>query len=201
MTFAPGIAVVLMAVLGASFVSTGCWSRKAKAAPAPAVIALPPPPAPSKPEPLPAPPTVESGEPVSSLPASPIETPIEPPKPFEPPKPARPTPPRPVAQTPPAHPPAQEATPAEIPQLVPLLTPAEQERYNREIGDFIKRAEDNLARIGERKLDQGQRDNVLRVRTFILQAQDLRQSDLLTARSLAQRADVLAQDVASTLRR
>ena len=83
---------------------------------------------------------------------------------------------------------------------MPLLTPAEQERYNREIADFIKRAEDNLTRIGERKLDERQRESVLRARTFIRQAQDLRQSDLLTARSLAQKADVLAQDVASTLR-
>ena len=102
MTFAPGIAVVFMAVLGVSFVSTSCWWRKAKP-PAPAVVALPPAPAPSKPEPLPAPPKVESGEPVSSLPPSPIDTPIEPPKPFEQPKPARPTP-RPAAQTPPNHP-------------------------------------------------------------------------------------------------
>ena len=197
MTLMPGIAVVFVAVLGASFVSTGCWWRKAKASPAPAVIVLPPAPEPSKPEPLPAPPKVESGEPVSSLPASPIDTPIEPPKPFEQPKPPRTTP-RPAA--PPPQPPPQETPPAEIPQLVPLLTPAEQERYTREISDFIRRAEDNLTRIGERKLDQRQRDNVLRARTFIRQAQDLRQSDLLTARSLAQRADVLAQDVASTVR-
>jgi len=197
MTCLPGSIVVMVSLMGVSLVSTGCWWRKAKVSPPPAVIALPPAPE-VKPEPLPAPPKVESGEPVSSLPPSPVETPIEPPKPLEQPKPPRAAP-RPAAQAPPPQP--QPETPAaEIPQLVPLLTPAEQERYTREISDYIKRAEENLARIGKRKLDPRQRDNVLRARTFIRQALDLRQTDLLTARSLAQRADVLAQDVASTVR-
>jgi hypothetical protein len=77
---------------------------------------------------------------------------------------------------------------------------AEQDRYLREIGDFIRKAEDNLAWIGERKLDERQRTEVLRARTFIRQALELKQTDVMTARSLAQRADVLAQGVVNTLR-
>jgi hypothetical protein len=81
-----------------------------------------------------------------------------------------------------------------------MLPAAKQEELKREIADLLRRAEENLARIGDRRLDESQRTDVFRARTFIQQAQDLRHSDLVTAHSLARRADAFAENVLSSLR-
>lgn len=183
--------------LTAALANTGCSWRKAKAAPPPAVIKA----APQKAqEPIPPAPPVDSTTPVSQLPAPPISAPVP-----EPVKPEQAPPPRRAARTapPPSDPtPAPVEAPAEphVPQLVQLLSREEQERHNRELDDFTRRAEESLQRIGDRQLSGQQRTDVQRARAFLKQAQELRATDLVTARNLAQRADVLADSVARALR-
>jgi hypothetical protein len=87
-----------------------------------------------------------------------------------------------------------------VPQLVPIVPPAEQASRNREIDELVQRTEESLARIGNRKLDARQKLDVARARTFIRQAQELRQTDLTGARNMAQRAVLLAESVVSSLR-
>jgi hypothetical protein len=143
---------------------------------------------------MPLPPEISIDVEVASLPylgqEYEIEQPAPPPKPPKPP--SKPT----VATVQPAEPPPSP----EVPPLVTMLPPAKQEELKREIADLLRRAEDSLARIGDRRLDESQRVDVLRARTFIRQAQNLRHSDLITAHSLARRADAFAQNVLSSLR-
>jgi hypothetical protein len=77
-----------------------------------------------------------------------------------------------------------------------MFTPDEQRQYNRTIEDSlgrVKRALDSLAR---KNLSADQQGEVSRIATFQKQAEQARDAqDLLTAVSLAQRADTLAQDL------
>ena len=71
----------------------------------------------------------------------------------------------------------------------------------RELGETIDRglaaAERSLARAGVKQSDQERYASALRVRAFIDQArQARRQGDLNRARSLAERAELLASDLA-----
>lgn len=186
---------LLLLVLAGAAVSSGCWWRKAKAAPRPA----PPPPAvstaPAKPEPLPPAPKVEPARTVTTLPGPPVAPPSEPSKP-------EPTTPRRRTRAP-APVPEQAATPEPpepVPQLVPLLKAEDQEKYKREIDALLRSTEESLARIGDRRLDERQQLDLVRARTFLGQARELRETDLVLALSLAQRASVLAQNVANAIR-
>lgn len=85
-------------------------------------------------------------------------------------------------------------------QLTPLLSVEQQTAYNTAIDGAIQRAEANLARLDPRRLRGSQRSNFERVRSFIQQAQQTRASDLAVAKSLADRADLLAQDLARNYR-
>lgn len=104
----------------------------------------------------------------------------------------------PAAQTAPEPPPQQPAP--EPPKLVQLLTPAEQRRYQGELDAYLRSADAILASVAMRSLDTQQADLVVRIRSFSQQARDAREADLMTARNLAQRADVLARDLQRTLR-
>jgi hypothetical protein len=56
-----------------------------------------------------------------------------------------------------------------------------------------------LAAAASRKLTADQDSLVVRIRTFVMQAEQAREQDLVTAVSLARRADLLAQDLAGRL--
>lgn len=181
---------------------TGCWWKKPKA-PAPPVISAPPSPAPAPPPTIAPPPKVEAQtEPIPTLPEG-VEPAIPAPKP--PAKPRRAVRRPPVrGAAPPAAPepaPAPETPPAEpVLQLAPLLSAEQQASYNAAIDAALQRAEANLARLDPRRLNGSQRANFLRARSFVEQARQARATDLRVARSLAERADLLARDLARNFR-
>ncbi len=131
------------------------------------------------------------------MPAPPQEIDVPEPPPQQPRRPRRPT-------TAPIQP-AQEPAPAqpqspEPPKLVQLLTADEQRRYQAELDQSLRSAEAIVAQAATRTLDAQQSDLVVRIRAFTQQARDQRDTDLMTARNLAQRADVLARDLQRSFR-
>ncbi len=80
------------------------------------------------------------------------------------------------------------------------MTPDEARANNAEIDRRIQHATQALATIGNRPLTADQKSTVTQIRGFIAQAQQMRASDVVRARSLAERADVLTQDLMSTLK-
>lgn len=152
-----------------------------------------PPPAPAQ-RPVSQPPDQDVIPPPPELPvAEPKLPPAEPPQvtaPKPPPaKPARKT--QPKAQPQPQAPAPPQPTPppaAELPQLRPVLTAEEQRQLNQLIDARLSRARAALAKAPDSATAR-------QVRTFIAQCEEARKTDLLRAASLAERADVLAQQL------
>jgi len=169
-------------------------------APAPEVATLPAPEPPPEREPLPPPPQLEQG-PVTSPPSPPqqeIKLPARPPT--QPQKARRPKA-SPAPATKPAPPPEETpAEPAAVPQLKQLLTPEQEEEYNQGIDASLKKARTELAAIQSRRLNQEQAAALARIQAFIQQAEATRKSDPVTARNLARRAELLAEDLARSVR-
>jgi outer membrane biosynthesis protein TonB len=158
-----------------------------KRAPVPPVITQP------GPQVTPAPPPVVV-EPPNPVPPKPETPKVEPPKP-EPPPPEtvkRPSP-FPAPSTPPTK-------PSPPPQLTQILTAQQQQEYNRGIDQSITRARRALASVIARNLTPEQRATADRVRTFLAQAEEARRQDLIRAKGLADRADLLAQDLVKSVR-
>jgi hypothetical protein len=157
---------------------------------------------PPKTEALPPPPTI-----TPDTPAADTESVIPTPPPAPPPVPAK-TPRRPQRPAAPVQQPAAPAAPATAspqapttaPQLAIVLTPEQQRQYNSDIDQSIQRAEGNLRSIGNRQLTSEQQASSDEARNFIRQAQAARASDLPAAKRLAERADVLAANLANSLR-
>lgn len=96
-------------------------------------------------------------------------------------------------------PPQVRSSPA--PQLRPLLTPEEEQDLRRRIDRSLASAEQSLARARREPVHKDRQAAAERVRAFIEQAQQARrQGDLVRARSLAERAELLASDLAQTAR-
>ena len=186
---------VLLLLLPAA---TSCrWFRKTKpSVPRPAQIPVQTEPAkPAPPAPLEPPPGIPTAEPIAG------GIPGEEPRPLPPPpaEKKRPSPagPRvPATSTEPAA--APPAVPA--PQLRPMLTPAQRQELERSIYERIRRTRGILASIGARSLRGELGDLVGQIRTFLKQAEDAKGTDLLRANNLAERAEVLAEDLAKRLR-
>ncbi|MBK7931507.1 MAG: hypothetical protein IPJ98_29745 [Bryobacterales bacterium] len=189
-------ALLLLLLGGTVSTQTACLFRKKKPTPPPAQMPNPKPAATAKPEPMPPPPRVDTRTPLSTVPAPPEQIDVPAPPPQPPTRPPRPTPA--PAQTSPQEP-AQPQPPAP-PKLVQLLTPAEQRRYQQEMERYLRNAEAIVAAAGTRALNTQQADLVVRIRAFAQQARDQRDQDLMTARNLAMRADVLARDLQRSLR-
>jgi hypothetical protein len=187
------VAVALLLMMPAL---TSCrLSRKPKPVPLPAKI-------PVQTQPAPAPPPQQL-EPPPQIPPNteaegPIGLPQQEPEPLPPPPPVKKTPPRPAPRVPPAA--ETPPPPAPAPQLVPMLTPAQRQDLERSVGDRINRAQNILASIAGRRLSREQQDMAGQIRTFLRQAEEARGTDLLRANNLAERAEVLAQDLAKRLR-
>ena len=160
---------------------------------APQTVERLPPPQPVPPEAIPPEPEAATAEPA----------PAQPPKPLPKPRQTRPAvPPNPNANQaldPATVPPNQPAGGTAAPQLRPVFG-AEQERELRaRIDHSLTSAEQNLARIAAQPSDR--RPAVARVQGFIRQAHQARdQGDLNRARSLAERAELLASDLARSAR-
>ncbi len=100
-----------------------------------------------------------------------------------------------VSAEPPVPPPA-----APTPQLRPILSAGQKQELERLFNERLKRTQGLLASIGSRQLSAEQNDVVQQIRTFLKQAEESREADLLRANNLAERAEVLAQDLAKRLR-
>jgi len=82
------------------------------------------------------------------------------------------------------------------PVLSPELTPDEQSAAQRQAQQSLHVAQRNLAAILGRKLSTTQTELSERVRSFIVQASEaLRGGDVLRARNLAQKAELLSYDL------
>src|ERR1700722_4514529 len=95
-------------------------------------------------------------------------------------------------------PPATGTAPLESPtppQLAQIYTLEEQRENKRILDESLDRVIRNVATIEGRNLTAEQKDTLERIRTFKKQAEQAREQDLLTAVSLARRADLLAKDL------
>lgn len=87
-----------------------------------------------------------------------------------------------------------------VPVLSPVLSSGQQVAFNRAIDAAIDQAQSGLAEVSTKALSQTQRANADRALSFIEQAQQLRASDLVTAKSLADRAVVLSRALVAETR-
>ena len=199
------ITVAFLLIFAVFTGSCALWHKKAVAAP-PAVTAPPPtkPAAPETPE-LPPPPKLDTPA-ANQIPNAPAAAAQNPPEMPKPPAAQRPKQPRrqkkavaakPVEQ-PPAAPTAAGPAP---PQLTQMISAADQAAYNRSIDAALGRVQANLARINGASLNASHHVNLERIQAFLREAQAARHTDLVTAKSFADRADLLAQDLVKSLGR
>jgi len=156
--------------------------------------------------PPPAPPATSTpAEPMEQPPPQPAQATTAPPPAL--PQPTLPPPPEEVVQ--PKKPPRRASRPAApAPANVPnqplrlgeMLTPEQERQYNSAMDQSLQRAQANIARVSNRQLSKEQQGVVAQVRSFIEQAQGTRKTNLTAAKSLAERADVLARELARTVR-
>jgi hypothetical protein len=115
------------------------------------------------------------------------------PPPPAPPAPAKPKPQVPVAIVEP--PPTADA-----PRLVQIFTPDQERSMRRELQDTLARVETLMGGLRVKNLRPADREILTTIETFQKQAEQARDQDLVTAVSLAKRADQLAKDLSDRLR-
>jgi hypothetical protein len=81
-----------------------------------------------------------------------------------------------------------------------MLTPEQERQYNTALDRSLQSAQANIAVVSKRRLSKEQQVVVAQVQSFIEQAQSARKTNLTAAKSLAARADVLARELARTIR-
>ena len=122
--------------------------------------------------------------------------------PAPPPKPRRSkarTPPR-TAQEPAARPEPAASEADTTPRLTQILTEEERWAYSKQIDDGLVRINEILQKVEGRPLTEDQTLVLNRVRAFLRQVNETRKTDLVTARSLLERAELLAADLERTTR-
>lgn len=105
--------------------------------------------------------------------------------------------PKAAASVPAASVPAAPASPA--PKLGDVPTAEERTKYNTSIDQSLAHAQASLNRIKQHRLTSAQADEAEQIANFMKQAQAARASDLEGAKSLAERAEVLAKDLAGAV--
>jgi hypothetical protein len=98
------------------------------------------------------------------------------------------TPPKPVS-------PGTPTPESPAPKLAQMFTPEEFREYTRTLDDSLERVNRILTVVEGKNLTGDQKETVLRIRTLRKQAEQAREQDLLTAVSLAKRADLFAKDL------
>lgn len=195
---------VFMTALILALVSPSCsLFRRSKSktppAPQPAPTAQGPQtnPPPSKPQQvsLPTPPEVPPQQPSITQPPVPPEKLPPAPHPRTRRQPKRTQTTETPAPTPTTPEPATTPPPQPVPELVQILTPAQQQAYNEEIDRNIARAQRTVSALSGRRLNGEQQTYLDRIRTFVLQASEARKTDLFRAKNLAERAGLLADDL------
>jgi hypothetical protein len=89
---------------------------------------------------------------------------------------------------------AAPAVPA-VPQLKPMLTVDQERQLQVSIERRLDRARQVVRSMVGRQLNQQQAATIQQIQTFIQQSEDERKADLVRANNLAERADVLSQDL------
>jgi hypothetical protein len=146
-----------------------------------------------------APPVAPQPAPATPPPVAPAQTPLpQAPPQSPPPQSAPPSTPPPRSTRPPE--PNSSGQPNPAPRLGDILTTEQERQYNSAIDQSLARTQSSLGAIANRKLTKEQQAVVAQVQSFVQQAQTTRKSNLPAARSLAERADVLARDLAGSLR-
>jgi hypothetical protein len=144
--------------------------------------------------PIPPTPAVAPADTVPPPPAPPIAAPSAP---AQTAKPQTPPPSAPPASASPRN---SSGQPNPAPRLGDILTPEQERQYNSAIDQSLARTQSSLGVIANRKLTKEQQGVVVQIQSFVQQAQTTRKSNLAAARSLAERADVLARDLVGSLR-
>jgi len=185
---------LLFVVLALSVGSSSCWFHKS-----PRAFVPPPPrpaaPAPNQPE-LPPQPPVAADVPAAQ-PTDPSSTALQLPE-IQPPPAPRPRRGVVTAAPKPASPAPPQSTEAP-PKLGQIFTPDQLREYNRVLEESLDRVRKALAVVAGKNLNAEQGEIANRIRTFQRQAEQAREQDLVTAVSLARRADLLAQDLLGRL--
>ena len=163
-----------------------------------AAIPVPPPPAAAPAETRPSTPPSDTGpvvvpHPVQSVDDEPAYQVNKPPGQVGPPLPPPQT--QPTRKAGPASSQPQNAPP----RLGDILTREQERQYNAAIDQSLARAQNSLNAIASRQLTKEQKAVVAQIQSFVQQAQTTRKSSLSGARSLAERAEVLARDLAGSL--
>ena len=101
--------------------------------------------------------------------------------------------------------PAQASPAAPSPEapdfrLGQAVTAGEIRENNIELERRLRHAGEMLTRIGNRALTRDQKRTLAQIKGFMTQARQMRSTDVASARSLAERADVLATDLVSRLK-
>jgi hypothetical protein len=100
----------------------------------------------------------------------------------------------------PAAPAATSAPEAAAPKLGDVLSADQQKQLNVTTDQSLARAQASLNSIGGRQLNKDQQSEVEQIKNFMTQAQSRREADPAGAKSLAERAEVLARDLAASFR-
>jgi hypothetical protein len=165
-------------------------------------VRLPPAPQAQEPEQLPAPPRIESatGEvPAPGPPVARLETSPPPREPVA--RPSRPAKPQPKPSTESPEPAAEPfPDPPPSPRLTQLLSEKERWDYGQEIDKRLLRIHQLISELEKRPLKEDQMALLDRVRGFVRQTNETRQKDPVTAKSLAQRAELLAEELETASR-
>ncbi|MCC6363443.1 MAG: hypothetical protein IT165_07940 [Bryobacterales bacterium] len=193
---------------------TSCWMfaaalvvlapachRKHPRTPPPAPVVLPPTEPPKEVPTLPSAPKIQTPPPEQP----PVNVKVEAPPPPVPQKKRR-TRGSKKAEAKVSEPPAVEntvpATPAPIavPRLGQILTPEETKDYTRRLETALDHVKSALVIIEGKALNRQDKETADRIRSFVAQAEQARDQDLVSAVSLAERADLLSRDLLDRLR-
>ena len=101
----------------------------------------------------------------------------------------------------PTQPPASEPIElAPVPALRQVLTPSERQQYNQVIDSRIAQTRESLRQLGGRSLSQDHKAQYKRIQVFLRQADEARTQNPALASNLAERARLLAEDLARNFR-
>ena len=199
---------VLLALVSILLTASACSKKWASAKPLPPSVAAEPPPVPPPPSrgPVSVPQTQAELPPPQPVPDGaepPTRGPLPAParEPMGPPVPAEAEvavqEPQPAPERPAVAPP-DGRTP--VPALQQVLTASERQQYNQVIDSRIAQTRESLRRLNGRSLDQDQKSQFKRIQVFLRQAGEARTQNPALASNLAERARLLAEDLARNFR-
>lgn len=185
----------IFGVFALTLASTSCLRQKTQARvfTPPPVLARPP--APVFEGPLPDAPQI-AADPADDAPPQlpPLTTETLPEMPEAPKRVVR-RPPVPTPVRPPATGTSVEPVAPVAPRLAQMFTPEEFRQHTRDLDESLERVNRILTTVEGKNLTLEQKETAERIKTFRKQAEQVREQDLLTAVSLARRADLLAKDL------